>query len=200
MKKLLLISAYLLIGVAFANAQNVTDIRKVNFTNYTHTIGGKTVKFKNGLQVTSCSKDAEGIPTGDIWSIEKSNVKYGDLDGDGKDEAIISTVANICDGNMITNEAVLVYKLTKGKPVKLPEFEYFDEGCETGKVCGFARNPGVSASYDAKTKTIVIETFFATEDDAICCPSLHRETWYKWNGKAFSEIKKSKIEKVKTSN
>lgn len=197
MKKLILAFAFSLAVFGFADAQNVTDIRKIDFTNYTHKIGKDTVKFKNGLQVVSCSKDAEGIPTGDIWSLEKSSVKYGDLDGDGKPEAMMSLVANICDGNMITNEAVLVYKLVKGKAVKLPEFEYYEDACEIGKVCPLSRNPGVSVAYDAKQKAIVVEQFYMTDDDAICCPSMHRETWYKWNGTKFSETKKSKIVAVK---
>lgn len=197
MKKIILAFAFSLAGFGFADAQNVTDIRKIDFTNYTHKIGNETVKFKDGLQVTACSKDAEGIPTGDIWSMEKASVKYGDLDGDGKPEAMMSLAANVCDGNMVTDEAVLVYKLVKGKAVKLPQFEYFDDGCETGKVCGFSRNPGVTVAYDAKQKAIIVDQYYMTDDDAICCPSLHRETWYKWDGVKFVEKRKSAIVAVK---
>lgn len=197
MKKIILAIAFSLSLCGFADAQNITDIRKVDFTNYTHKIGKDTVKFKNGLQVTACAKDAEGIPTGDIWSLEKASVKYGDLDGDGKPEAMMSVIANVCGGNMVTNEAVLVYKLVKGKIVKLPEFEYFDDGCETGKECGFSRSPGVTVEYDAKQKALVVDQFYMTDDDAICCPSLHRETWYKWDGAKFAETKKSRIVAVK---
>ncbi len=200
MKHFILTIAFLMSVNGIAFAQKITDIRKVDFTNYTHKIGSETIKFKNGLQATECKKDADGIPSGDIWNLEKEFVQYGDLDGDGKDEAFMSAVANVCGGNMITNEAVLVYKLDKGKIVKLPEFEYFDEGCEPEKPCDFSRNPGVSVAYDSKSKAIVVETRYATENDAICCPSLRRETFYKWNGKEFTETKKSKIEAVKMAN
>lgn len=184
---------------AVGNAQSLTDIRKVDFTNYTHVIGNDTVKFNDGLQDGACEeKDGDGTATGDIWNLQKDSIVYGDLDGDGKDEAFMALVANVCTGNMITDEAILAYKLERGKLVKLPEFDYFDEGCEAGKPgCNFARNPGVGAAYDAKTKSLVVETFFATADDAVCCPSLRRETWYKWNGTKFEELKKSKIEAVK---
>lgn len=177
-------------------AQNNTDIRKVDFSNYTHKIGQLTVSLKNGLQPVACSKDADGIASGDVWSLEKAAVQYGDLDGDGRDEAFMPMVANICGGNMITNEAVLVYKIEKGKIVKLPEFDYFDEGCETGKTCDFSRSPGVGVSYDAKLKAIIVETSFSTGDDALCCPSLRRRAWFGWNGAKFVESQKSKIEKV----
>lgn len=198
MKYFILIIALLLSATIFVNAQKNNDIRTVDFRNYTHKIGKDSVKFKDGLQVVSCSKNAEGIASSDIWSLEKSAIKYGDLDGDGKDEAFMSLVANICDGNMITNEAVLVYKIENGKVVKLPEFEYFEEPCETGKKCELSRSAGVSVSYDAAEKAIVIDTAFSTDEDAICCPSFGRQTWFKWNGAKFVEMKKSEIEKVKT--
>ncbi|HQU86415.1 MAG TPA: hypothetical protein PKY59_25015 [Pyrinomonadaceae bacterium] len=195
MKNFILAFAFVIFGISAADAQNFTDIRKVDFQNYTHTIGNKSVKFEDGLQVGSCTKDAEGIPTGDVWSVNKT--QYGDLDGDGKEEAFFAAIANICDGNMVTNEAVLVYKLEKGKIVKLPEFEYYDEGCETGKVCGFSRSPGVSVDYDKTLKMLIVGQAYATEDDAICCPSLERNTWFKWDGAKFVEVKKSKITEVK---
>lgn len=200
MKYFILKIALLLSATIFVEAQKINDIRMVDFTNYTHKIGKDSIKFKDGLQVVSCSKNADGIPSGDIWSLEKSAIKYGDLDGDGKDEAFMPLVANICDGNMITNEAVLVYKIANGKAVKLPEFEYFDEGCEPNKVCDFSRSPGVSVEYDKDLKQLIVGQIYSTEDDAICCPSLERNTWFKWDGAKFVEMKKSKIEKVKTED
>lgn len=198
MKYFILIIALLLSQSISVKAQKITDIRTIDFTNYAHKIGTNSIRFKDGLQAVSCSKDAEGIPLGDIWSLEKSAIKYGDLDGDGKDEAFMSLVTNICDGNMVTNEAVLVYKIVNGKVVKLPEFEYFEEPCESGKACEMSRSAGVSVSYDAKEKAIVIHTVFFTDEDAICCPSFQRQTWFKWNGAKFIETKKSEIEKVET--
>lgn len=195
MKNSVLAFVFIIFGFLAANAQNYTDIRKVDFQNYTHKIGDETIKFEDGLQTGSCSKDEEGIPNGDVWSVNQT--QYGDLDGDGKDEAFFAAIANICDGIMVTNEAVLVYKLEKGKVVKLPEFEYYDEGCETGKVCGFSRSPGVSVDYDKTLKMLIVGQSYSTEDDAICCPSLERNVWFKWNGAKFVEVKKSKIAPVK---
>lgn len=97
---------------------------------------------------------------------------------------------------MITNEAIVVLTVKQGKITQPPVFEYHDEGCEAGTPgCNFARNPGVRVSFDAALKAIVVETTFSTDDDAICCPSLSRETWYKWDGNSFAEIKKGKIMK-----
>lgn len=194
MKKLFLLIPACLFLLNTISAQTVSDIRKVKFENFTFKIRNKTVKMKDGLQVDACPKDEDGMPSGDIWNVLPENIAYGDLNGDGKVEAIIPMIANVCGGNMLTDETVLVYTLKNGKPSKLPEFEYFDEGCQQGeKNCNFTRNPGVLVSYDAKLKALVVETFFATEDDSTCCPSLSRKTWYKWNGAEFTELKKSKI-------
>lgn len=188
----------ILLAVTFVSAQSAS-LRKIDWANFTFQIKDKTVRMKDGLQSGACEeKDSDGIATGDIWNIENGNAAYGDLDGDGREEAILPLVANVCTGNMITDEAILVFTMKNGKPSKLPEFEYFDEGCTAGeKGCNFARNPGVAVSYDKTAKAIVVETFFATGDDAVCCPSLARKTWYKWNGTAFTELKKGRIEQVK---
>jgi hypothetical protein len=195
MKKISGLIVLIIVFAAFANAQASTDIKKIDFTNFTFQIQKSSVKMKDGLQEKACQeKDADGIATGDVWNVSAESIAYGDLDGDGKTEAIVPMVANICGGNMLTDEAVLVYTVKAGKISQLPTFEYYDEGCVAGeKGCNFARTPGVNVSYDAKEKAIIVENSFSTDDDAICCPSLYRQTWYQWNGAKFVELKKGKI-------
>jgi len=199
MKKLTILIITIIALVSAGKAQ--TNLKGVDFTNFTFVIEKTKVKMKDGLQENACTKkDADGIPDGDIWSLEKESIAYGDLDGDGNEEAIISMIANVCGGNMVTNEAVLVYTMSKGKPLQLPTFDYYDEGCKAGeKDCNFSRNGGVLARYDGKEKAIIIETSFVTEADALCCPSFYRETWYKWDGSNFVEAKKGKILKREKS-
>lgn len=196
MKPYIFIALLLLGAVISISAQKVTDIRKVDFLNYTHQFGERSVKLKNGLQDVSCSRDKDGIPSGDVWSMERSAIVFGDLDNDGIAEAMMSAVANVCDGNMITDEAVVVYKLEKGRIVRLPGFDYFREPCETGKPCELSRTPGVSLSYDNVARALVVETRYGDDNDAICCPSYRNETWFKWTGTNFTELKRSKITKV----
>lgn len=197
MKKIFITILFITGFAAFAEAQAISDIKKVDFRSFTFEIGDLSIKMKDGLQVGACQeKDEDGVAMGDIWNVSAESVAYGDLNGDGQPEAIVPMVANVCGGNMITNEAVLIYTVKKGKLEQMPSFEYFDEGCKAGdEGCNFARSAGVSARYDEKAKAIVIETSFSTDDDAICCPSLFRETWFKWNGSSFAELKKGKITK-----
>lgn len=192
--KLIFISAIISIFANVSNAQNVTDIKKIDFENFTHRVGKESIKIKNGLQTGTCAKDADGIPSGDIWNVDKGNIAYGDLNGDGKAEAIVPMIANVCGGNMITNEAILVYTLKSGKAAKLPDFIYHDEPCEKDEECSMSRNPGVTVEYDAAAKAIAVSNYFATEDDAVCCPSFLRKTWFRWDGAKFVELKKGKIE------
>lgn len=197
MKISLYISSFILFLTLGISAQNATNIRNVDFENFTFLIEKKTVRMTDGLQRGACSKkDIDGLANGDIWNVLPDNIAYGDLDGDGKEEAMVPLIANICSGNMITNEALLVYTIKNGKAVQMPIFNYYDEGCKAGeKACNFARNPGITVEYDAAEKALVIETYFGTSDDSSCCPSLSRKTWYKWNGTKFVETKKGKIEK-----
>ena len=180
------------------NAQNADSIKKVDFTNFTHQVDKETVKIKNGLQTGSCKKDADGVAEGTIWNVQKGNIAYGDLDGDGRDEAVVPMIANVCGGNMLTDETVLVYTMKSGKAAKLPEFEYSDKPCEEGaEDCGSDRVSGVTVEYDAAAKAIVVANYFATADDADCCPSFLRKTWFRWDGAKFVELKKGKLEAAK---
>lgn len=182
---------------AGAYAQKVVDLRKTDFGNFTFKVSDRSFTLKEGLEIGACKdKNEDNIPTGDIWNYNSGSAVFGDLDGDGREEAIVPLVANVCGGNMITNEAIVVLTAQRGKISQMPLFDYHDEGCEAGTPgCNFARNPGAGVAYDAKLKAIVVETMFATDDDAICCPSLSRQTWYKWNGTTFTELKKGKITK-----
>lgn len=197
MKKLYFLLVLIAIAASAAAAQKITNVRQINFKNFTYKVSGKSVVLKAGLQPNACGKkNADGIPEGDIWSLVSNKPSFGDLDGDGADEAIVTLVANVCGGTMITDEAIVVLSAKNGRAKQLPNFDYFDEGCEAGTPgCNYARQPGAGARFDAATKTIVVETFFSTDDDAVCCPSLYRETWYKWNGTAFAETKKGKVTK-----
>lgn len=176
------------------DAAEKSDIRKIDFANFTFRIVKEEVKIKDGLQEGSCQENADGIAEGSLWNVAAETIAYGDLDGDGAEEAIIPMVANVCGGNMITDDAVLVYTLKNDKLTQMPIFDYYDEGCKVDEAgCNFSRTLGVGVRYDAKQAALVVMTSFATEDDAICCPSLEREISYKWDGASFVAAQKGKI-------
>ena len=134
-------------------------------------------------------------PAGSVWNVVPENIAYGDIDGDGLEEAAAPLFADACGGTMITGEKVLVYTLSDGQPIALPEFDYVDEGYEKGKECDFTRSPVPLVKYDADEKAVVIENQYQTDEDATCCPSLYRRTWYRWDGSGFRSYKKSEVVK-----
>jgi hypothetical protein len=193
-RALFLITFLLLSGFA-TRAQTATDIRRVDFGNFTFRIGNPPITMEEGIQVGACAKRRGKEPTGDVWNVVPENIAYGDLDGDGREEAVVPIFANACGGTMITGERVLVYTLRGGRPTILPGFDYIDEGCEKGKECDFTRSPIPLVEYDAEEKAIVIQNRYQTEEDATCCPSRYRRTWYRWDGSRFRPYKKSEIMK-----
>ena len=200
MSRALLLIASLLLSGFTTRAQTATDIRGVDFGNFTYRIDNSPVTMNEGIQVGACAKRRGRAPAGDVWNVVPENIAYGDLDGDGREEAAVPLFANACGGTIITGERVLVYTLRVGRPIALPEFDYVDEGCEKGKECGFSRSPVPLLVYDKDEKALVIENQYQTEGDATCCPSLYRRTWYRWDGSLFRAYKKSEVMKREEGN
>ena len=200
MTRALVLTAVLLLSGFATRAQAAAEIRNVDFGNFTFRIGNFRITMSENSQVGACAKRRGEVPAGDVWNVVPENIAYGDLDGDGREEAAVPLFANACGGTMITGERVLVYTLRGGRPTLLPEFDYVDEGCEKGKECGFSRSPVPLVVYDKDEKALVIENQYQTEVDATCCPSLYRRTWYRWDGSRFRPYKKSDVMKREEGN
>ena len=103
-------------GVASSFAQsNAQAIRKVDFRNFSY-----NTCFDEGKKSTRITKGKyqREIKDGDIkYSVyfEVRAVIYGDLDGDGQEEAVVDTLCNGGGTGQFTNG--LVYHLQNGKPV-----------------------------------------------------------------------------------
>ena len=200
MSRALILIAVLLPNGFATQAKSTADIRGIDFGNFTFRIGNSRVTMSENSQVGACGKRRSRAPEASVWNVVPENIAYGDLDGDGREEAVVPLFANACGGTMITGERVLVYTLRAGRPTALPEFDYIDEGCEKGKECGFTRSPIPLVEYDAEEKALVIVNQYQTEDDATCCPSLYRRTWYRWDGSRFRPYQKSDVMRREEGN
>ncbi len=148
------------------------SIRSIDWANRTYNnsdAGAVTVKDGEAMfDIDPEMPDVRG------W-FNVSAPSYGDVDGDGVEDAVIITTYNGGGtGNFTTGE---VYTMRAGapEPVKLGEIPGGDRG--DGGLDGIAIEGG----------KLRVERNLSTEDDGTCCPSkLVREVWH-WDGHAFVE-------------
>lgn len=178
--------AYSSIGV-----QAQTDIRKVNFNNFTYkpyctgdetgdasyTITVKKGKFenvilKNGVYET---KD-DAYP--DYFEVDK--ITYGDLDGDKKDEAVIRTLCNTGGTGQFSEG--FVYTMTRsGKPKLLTRFAGGDRGF------------GGLQSAKIQNGFLLVER---NDGEANCCADFTLTTRYRWNKSKLVAVGKPARRKI----
>ncbi len=95
-------------------AESVTGIELIDFENYTHALNGQSYKLVGGYYAKNTAPDAQ-------WELRVVETPYyGDLTGDGKNEALMVISYGAVRGPH-TVEA-RVYTLQKGRPVLLATF------------------------------------------------------------------------------
>ncbi len=172
MKKIFcLLSLSLALAGATANAQN--GIRKVDFKNFTYQVANgeekETVKVTDG-EYSRTSAD-------DPFYFTVTDISYGDLDGDGQEEAIVRTRLNTGGTGNFTNGQI--FTLKNGKPVILTEFE------------GGDRAYGGLAGANIANGALTVERYAPGEGGANCCPEYVETTRYKWDGAALRQLSDS---------
>ncbi len=150
------------------------EIRLVDFRNFTYNAycgdappEGKTVEVtvKNGKYEAS----GENFPS----YFEIAVDAYGDIDGDGKEEAAVSSLCNTGGTGQFSEG--YIYTVKNGKPVLLTHFEGGDRGYE-----------GLQ-SVKIKNGFLFVER---NDGTANCCADKTLTTKYRWNGKKLVEIGK----------
>lgn len=151
------------------------EIRSVDFKDFTYNAycgdsppDGETTKVtvKNGK---SEAGDGENFPS----HFEVAVDAYGDLDGDGKEEAAVSSLCNTGGTGQFSEG--YIYTMKNGKPVLLTHFEGGDRGYE-----------GLQ-SVKIKNGFLLVER---NDGKANCCADETLTTKYRWNGKKLVEVGK----------
>lgn len=151
------------------------DIRSVDFKIFTYDAycgdsppDGETTKVtvKNGKYEAG---NSENFPS----YFEIAVDAYGDLDGDGKEEAAVSSLCNTGGTGQFSEG--YIYSLKNGKPVLLTHFEGGDRGYE-----------GLQ-SVKIKDGFLFVER---NDGTANCCADKTLTTKYRWNGKKLVEVGK----------
>jgi len=163
----------ILLFVATVTAQS--DIRKVDFKNFTYVIGD--LSGENKMKVTVKNGEFFRDKEDDKLYFSVQSVEYGDINGDGKDEAIVTTVYN--SGGTGNFSDGFVFTIKNGKPMVLTGFE------------GGDRADGGLVSAKVSNGILVVERNSPGEFGGSCCPEFVETTRYKWNGKQLAQVGKA---------
>ncbi len=148
------------------------DIRQVDFKNFTYSVLDLSGEGKEKITVKDGEFDRNTEDEKMFFSITVEG--YGDLDGDGKEEAVVTTLMNTGGTGNFTNG--IIFTLKGGKPVVLTEFE------------GGDRAYGGIVSAKILDNLLIVEQNDAGEQGAACCAEFIVTTSYEWKGGKLVQV------------
>ena len=172
----------------------VTDspIREVDFANFTYPSG--VVGEKGGFKLQQGEllpkkRTQYGIPL-DMW-LTLATVVYGDLTGDGNEEAIVD-LGWITGGSAIP-DLVYIYTLRNGRPKLLWAFVTGDRA-DGGYKNVYAENGKLVIELQGKDK-IIGKNLYADDgtNQGDCCPTFYTRTRYEWRRNGFRQKGKAEV-------
>jgi hypothetical protein len=174
------------------NSSSVPTIRNVDFANFTYPseVADAHGEFKltNG-ELLPKKQTPSGRPL-DMW-LKLVDVAYGDVTGDGSEEAIID-LGWITGGSAIP-DLVYIYTLRKGSPKLLWAFETGDRA-DGGYKRVYAESGKLVVELQGKDKIIGKNLY---EDDGTkngaCCPTFFTRTRYEWAANRFRRTGESAV-------
>ncbi len=178
MKKLFILFSLMFTFVLSANAQN--DIRKVDFRNFTYDI--QSLDGENKSKVTVEDGNYSRMSEDDKYYFSVADVVYGDLDGDGKEEAAVGIIENT--GGTGQFSSGLIFTMRGGKPVVLTTFAGGDRAY--GGIAGANITGGI----------LTVERNAPGDLGAACCAEFIETTRYKWNGKQLVQVGKTESKEL----
>jgi hypothetical protein len=175
MKRRLITPVLLLAFAAVAMAQS--DIRKVDFKNFTysaHCAGDdpQTLTVKNGEFSSETPQDGYV----DRLYFNVSDIAYGDLNGDGRDEAIVLTVCNTGGTGNFSEGFVFTMKGMKTAMIE--------------RIGGGDRAYGGLRTTRVENGLLIVEKNDPGKYGAACCPELIVTTTHKLVGNKLTKVGK----------
>ena len=164
MKRFAIVISLMLLWSATVAAQG--DIRKVDFKNFTylaHCLGEtpENIKVKNG----EYSKETQEDGYVDRFYFKVFSITYGDVNSDGRDEAVTLTVCNT--GGTGNFSEGMVYSMKAGKPSLI------------ARIPGGDRAYGGLRAARVERGLLVVESNEVGEQGGACCPEFILTTNYK---------------------
>ena len=173
------------------------SIRSVDFRNFSYpkTEDGlhlphprkRFFKLKNGLLPETRDKQGDVVGMG----VALSEVSYGDVTGDGQEEAIVALLFTTWGSGM--PRCVYIYAWDQRRPKLLWAFDTGDRAygglrrvkAENGRLLVELYGNGkiLGKDLDAEDKT----------NRGACCPTLFTRAYYRWTGNGFRLASKPKV-------
>lgn len=177
---LLLILTLWLMGAQNERGTGYSSIREIDFGDFTYpaqpSIGGLgAFTLRSGRLPPK--RDADGHVT-TMW-LELLKVVYGDVTGDGAEEAIV--IHEWITGGSATPHVIYIYTIEKGRP----KFIW-------GTTTGDRADGGFKSAY-AEDGDLVLETYSPEGKRGDCCPVAYIKTRYRLHGKKISVADKPKV-------
>jgi hypothetical protein len=146
-----------------------TSIRQIDFLNRTYetSMGDEApekITVKDGEYERPQGPDGD---PGGFFSVRKP--VYGDVDGDGREDAIVITVDN--GGGTGMFDAALVYMMRDGQPTQV------------AVIPGGDRGDGGLRAVEVEPGGVKVERFLSGDGDGACCPSKLTIEHWRWTGK-----------------
>jgi hypothetical protein len=165
------------------DAPGAASVRTIDWANRTYESGDGTFTVKDGEASFAFDENGNEVPPDFEPSDPDAFVErgyfnvappiYGDVTGDGVEEALIIHTYN--GGGTGQFDGIDVYAMKDGQPVVI------------GGIPGGDRGDGGLSDATVEAGVVHVNRMMSMDGDGACCPSkLQQEVW-KWNGTAFVE-------------
>jgi hypothetical protein len=185
---LLLRIILVLIAAQSTPARSIRDIDFKNFTYPTLPTGKcaklSGVRVRNGKYGSIENFSPRVAPRAGCWQVTVAPIIYGDVTGDGREEAIVVLYAEM--GGTESSNDVFIYTLKHNKPALLWKF-WTGDRAEGGLVKLYAEDGKLVVELAGKNKFIGTH-YFANDGSAVnglCCPTVITRSKYQWVRGAF---------------
>lgn len=173
-----------------AQGTPVRSIRDIDFRNFTYPklSSGKCsrlsrIRLRDGKYGSIKNFSPRVVPRAGCWQVSVAPVIYGDVTGDGHEEAIVILYAEM--GGTESSEDIFIYSLRHERPVLLWKF-WTGDRADGGLVNLYAQDGKLVVELAGKNKFIGSD-YFADDgtSNGACCPTVITRSKYQWVRGAF---------------
>jgi hypothetical protein len=177
-RRIWLCLAPLILFATVASAQKAGgagDIHHVDFKNFTYR---PFCIYEKPVSVRTRNGEYTRERGDDKMAFEVRSVNYGDLTGDGRDEAVVLTNCNTGGTGQFSEG--FVFTMRRGRPVLLT------------RIAGGDRAFGGLAGAKVEDRLLIVESYAPEEPGSgACCPKYVETARYRWNGRRLVKVGKT---------